>query len=35
MRDSHRAPTLGRILAVTYAVPDLAAIEAAYTRWLG
>ena len=35
MRDSHRAPTLGRILEVTYAVPDLAAIEAAYTRWLG
>ena len=35
MRDSHRAPTLGRILEVAYAVPDLAAIEAAYTRWLG
>lgn len=30
-----RAPILGRILEVTYTVPDLAAIEAAYTHWLG
>lgn len=27
-------PRLGRIREVTYTVPDIAAIEAAYTRWL-
>jgi len=27
-------PQLGRILEVTYTVPDIAAIEDAYTRWL-
>lgn len=35
MRDARAVPSLGRILEVTYTVPDLAAIEAAYTRWLG
>lgn len=35
MHDGSRPATLGRILEVTYAVPDLAVVEAAYTRWLG
>lgn len=34
MSDARAAPCLGRILEVTYTVPDLAVIEAAYTRWL-
>lgn len=35
MRDARVTPRLGRILEVTYTVPDPAAIETAYTRWLG
>jgi len=35
MPEAGGAPVLGRILEVAYTVPDLAAIEAAYTEWLG
>jgi hypothetical protein len=35
MHDVRLAPCLGRILEVTYTVPDLGVVEAAYTRWLG
>jgi len=34
MLDLCVAPRLGRILEVTYKVPDLGVVEAAYTRWL-
>ena len=34
MLDLCVAPRLGRILEVTYTVPDLGVVEAAYTRWL-
>lgn len=35
VRDTRDAPTLGRIVEVTYTVPDPGVIEAEYTRWLG
>ncbi len=35
MPDARPAPSLGRILEVTYTVPDLDVIEASYTCWLG
>ena len=35
MHEAGTAPVLGRILEVTYTVPDLAVIEAAYAGWLG
>lgn len=33
--DARKVPMLGRIVEVTYTVPDPGVIEAGYTRWLG